>query len=62
MIDKSVYGYGKGIQLPDGSVFIVYINTGGHSTHDAQTEAIWGIRLRVREDRSGIDLLPAPGK
>jgi len=58
VIDKSVYGYGKGIELPDGSIFIVYISTGGHSTHDAQTEAIWGIRLRVRDDRSGIDLLP----
>jgi len=29
---------------------------------DAQTEAIWGVRLRVRTDHSGIDLLPAPGR
>lgn len=62
VVDKSVYGYGKGIELPDGSVFIAYINTGAHSTIDAQNEAIWGIRLKVRADRSGIELLPAPGR
>lgn len=61
-VDSSVYGYGKGIELPDGSVFVAYINTGGHSTKDAQSEAIWGIRLRVRSDHSGIDLLPAPAR
>lgn len=60
-VDPSVYGYGKGIELPDGSVFAVYIHTGGHTTQDARTEAIWAIRLRVRPDHSGIDLLPAPG-
>jgi photosystem II stability/assembly factor-like uncharacterized protein len=60
-VDSTVYGYGKGIELPDGSVYIVYINTGGHTTKDAQTEAIWGVRLKVRPDHSGIDILPAPG-
>ena len=60
-VDPSVYGYAKGIELPDGSVFAVYINTGGHRTEDAKSNAIWGIRLRVRPDYSGIDLLPAPG-
>ena len=62
VIDKNVYGYGKGIELPDGSVFIAYIHTGGHSTKDAQTEAIWGVRVKVRSDHSGIDILPAPGR
>jgi len=61
-VDSSVYGYGKGVELPDGSVFVVYINTGGHATKDAQTEAIWGVRFRVRPDHSGIDILPAPGR
>jgi len=46
--------------LPDGSVFAACIHTGGHTTEDAQTEALWGIRLRVRADHSGIDVLPAP--
>jgi hypothetical protein len=60
-VDASVYGYGRGTLLPDGSVFIAYIHTGGHSAKDAQAEAICGLRLRVRADHSGIDLLPALG-
>ena len=60
-VDPSVYGYGRGIVLPDGSVWAVYIHTGGHATQDARTEAIWSIRLRVREDHSGLELLPVPG-
>jgi hypothetical protein len=61
-VDSSVYGYGRGTLLPDGSVFMAYIHTGGHAAKDARTEAIWGMRLRVRSDHSGIDLLPAPGR
>lgn len=60
-VDPSAYGYSKGIELPDGSVFVAYIQTGGHRPKDAKTMVIWGIRLRVRADHSGIDLLPAPG-
>ena len=59
-MDASVYGYGKGIVLPDGSVYAVYIHTGGHRTKDARENAIWNIRLRVRPEHDGIDLLPAP--
>jgi len=58
-VDPSSYGYGRGCLLPDGSVLLAYIHTGGHKTEDARTEAIWSMRLRVRPDRSGIDLLPA---
>ncbi|MBI3921679.1 MAG: exo-alpha-sialidase, partial [Armatimonadetes bacterium] len=61
VVDTSVYGYGRGIEVADGSVFVAYIHTGGHAWKDAQTEAIWGTRLRVRPDCSGIELLPAPG-
>jgi len=61
-VDAHVYGYAKGIQLPDGSVYAVYIHTGGHRTKDAQTNAIWAIRLRVRPGHDGIDLLPASGR
>ena len=60
-VDPSVYGYGKGIELPDGSVYVVYINTGGHAAEDAVGNGIWAIRLRVRDDDQGIDLLPVPG-
>lgn len=61
-VDPSVYGYGRGVELSDGSVLAVYIHTGGHRTKDAQTEALWAIRLRVRPDHTGVDLLPAPGR
>lgn len=60
-VDPSVYGYGQAVELPDGSIWSAYIHTGGHKTEDAETEALWSIRLRVRPDQSGIDLLPALG-
>lgn len=54
------YGYGKAMELPDGSLFLTYLSTGGHRSEDARGNGIWCIRLRVRPDHSGIDLLPAP--
>ena len=60
-VDPSVYGYAQAVELADGSVWANYIHTGGHSRKDASTEAIWSIRLRVRPNHDGIDLLPAPG-
>lgn len=60
-VDPSVYGYSHPMVLPDGTVYIVYLHSGGHSPHDARTEAIWGLRLRVRDDASGVEILPAPG-
>ena len=60
-VDPSVYGYGQAVELADGSVWAVYIHTGGHRTEDARTERLWSIRFRVRPDHSGIDLLSAPG-
>jgi len=59
LVDNS-YGYGKAMQLPDGSLYIVYLATGGHRGEDAKSNSIRCIRLRVRPDHSGIDLLPAP--
>ncbi len=59
LVDNS-YGYGKPMELPDGSLFISYIATGGHQTTDAQQNGVRAIRLRIRADHSGIDLLPAP--
>ena len=60
-VDPSVYGYGKGIELADGSVYVVYIDTGGHAAADARSNAVWAIRLRVSDDHQGIQLLPVPG-
>jgi len=61
LVDQS-YGYGKAMELPDGTLFVTYLATGGHQTSDAQANAIRCIRLRVRHDYSGIDLLPAPNR
>jgi photosystem II stability/assembly factor-like uncharacterized protein len=61
LIDTT-YGYGKGIELPDGSIFITYLKSGGHATTDAATNAVMCIRMRIRPDYSGIDLLPAPNR
>ena len=56
-IDQT-YGYSQSCLMPDGTVFITYLQTGGHKRQDAENNAIWAIRLRVREDHAGIDLLP----
>ena len=37
LVDNS-YGYGKPMELPDGSLFIAYIATGGHRAEDARTQ------------------------
>lgn len=60
-VDPSVYGYSHPMLLPDGTVYVVYIHTGGHSAADARTEAIWALRMRIHEEADGIDILPAPG-
>jgi hypothetical protein len=60
-VDPSVYGYAQAVELRDGTVWAAYIHTGGHMAKDARTEALWSIRLRVRPNHDGIDLLPAPG-
>lgn len=60
-IDSTVYGYSHPVLLPDGTVYLVYLHTGGHRPQDARTEALWGLRVRVHDDAGGIDILPAPG-
>jgi sialidase-1 len=59
LIDN-VYGYGAAMQLPDESLFLTYQSTGGHAAEDARNMSIYSLRMKVRPDRSGIDLLPAP--
>ncbi len=61
LIDNA-YGYGKAMELPDGSMFFTYIKSGGHATIDAETNSVWCIKARIRPDHSGIDLLPAPNR
>ena len=60
-VDSSVYGYSHPMLLPDGTVFLVYLHTGGHVGADPRTEALWGLRVGVHETADGIDILPAPG-
>ena len=60
-VDTTVYGYAKPMELPDGSVFAVYIDNPGHSPEQVEKSAIWGVRMRVRSDLTGIEMLPAPG-
>jgi len=60
-VDSSVYGYCHPMLLPDGTVYLVYLHTGGHVGADPRTEALWGLRLRVHDAADGIDILPAPG-
>ncbi len=58
-VDPSVYGYSHPMLLPDGTVYLVYIHTGGHSASDARTEALWSIHLRISTAADGIQILPA---
>jgi hypothetical protein len=60
-IDSSAYGYCCPVVLADGTVYVVYQHTGGHKTHHARTQALWGIRVRVFDSADGIEILPAPG-
>ena len=56
-VDTTVYTYGSGCELPDGSLYIAYYDPRGDQTRTA----IWGVRVRIRPDRQGIDILPVGG-
>lgn len=58
-IDTDAYGYGKGVELPDGSIYVVYIKTSGTSREDAATNAVLGVRFRILPDKDGVEILPA---
>ena len=60
-VDPSVYGYSHPMLLPDGTVYLVYIHTGGHKPADARTQALWALRIRINDNADGIEILPAPG-
>lgn len=52
------YGYGKAVELPDGSLLVADQDSGGHATADAKNMSLRLLRVRIRADHSGIDLLP----
>ena len=57
-VDPLVYGYSRGIELPDGSLYLVFQGTGGHKTGDARSMAIYEMRLRVSPDGRSVQPLP----
>lgn len=56
------YGYGKAMELADGSLFVTDQGTGGHTTADARNMSLRCLLARIRADKSGIDLLAAPNR
>jgi photosystem II stability/assembly factor-like uncharacterized protein len=58
LVDADAYGYGAGALMPDGSIYIIYQRTGSHHTEDAKSNSLLSLRLRVRTDHTGIDVLP----
>ncbi|MEN6357275.1 MAG: sialidase family protein [Armatimonadota bacterium] len=60
-VDPDVYGYAQPMLLPDGSIFAVYLDNQGVRMDQIRREAVWGVRMRMREDLTGIEMLPAPG-
>jgi hypothetical protein len=56
-VDAGAYGYCKGTEMSDGSVFVAYQGTAGATMEDARSMSIYGMRIKVRSDCSGIDLL-----
>jgi hypothetical protein len=61
LVDNA-YGYGKAMELPDGSLFVTDLSTAGTSTADSSHMSMRCLRVRIRADKSGIDLLPAPNR
>jgi photosystem II stability/assembly factor-like uncharacterized protein len=61
LVDRC-YGYGKAMELADGSLFVTYQDTGGHATQDAKSMSLRCLRVRIRPDHAGVELLPAPNR
>lgn len=59
-VDSQVYGYGRCVEMPDGSLLAVYIRTGCHKAEDCRRGTLLAVRFRIRPDYSGIDVLPPP--
>ena len=56
------YGYGKAMLLADGTLYVTDLSTNGTRTADAGNMSMRCLRVRIRPDKSGIDLLPAPNR
>ena len=60
LVDRT-YGYSQSCLMPGRTAYLTYLHSGGHKREDAENNRIWSVRVRVRDDRSGIDLLPVGG-
>ena len=60
-VDPEVYGYCHPVLLDDGTIYLVYLHTGGHKPEDARSESLFALRVGVRDGAEGIEILPAPG-
>ena len=58
LVDADAYGYGTGVLLPDGSVYIAYQRSGIATAEQVNASSLLAIRLLVRLDHSGFYLLP----
>ena len=58
VIDDSVYGYGSGVEMEDGSVWVTYYDPGEAQQKRTGT---WSMRIRVNDDKDGLEILPVPG-
>ncbi len=58
LVDADAYGYGAAVRLPDDTLELIYQKTASVRPEDAKSNSLWTLRLRVRSDHSGIDLLP----
>ena len=58
IIDDSVYGYGAGVEMDDGSVWVVYYDPGKEQQKRTGT---WSMRIRINDDKDGLEILPVPG-
>jgi hypothetical protein len=47
-VAPTVYGYSRGVELPDGSLYLVFQGTGGHKPADARSMCIYDQRLRLQ--------------
>lgn len=58
IIDDSVYGYGAGVEMDDGSVWVTYYDPGKEQQKRTGT---WSMRIRINDDKDGLEILPVPG-
>jgi Neuraminidase (sialidase) len=57
-VARGVHGYAADVELPDGSVYITYQHSAVVTAQQVRDAGMMAIRLRVRPDHAGIELLP----